>query len=174
MAASIAFEELVTRHEREVLSVCRSILRDDHLSRDAAQETFLRLWTRICDKRGPSQPAGWLRKVALSTALDIARRGSAHRDEALALEHDRATSAASAEETAFAGELTDRYEAALATLPEGQRTVFVLRHEGGLRLAEVAETLGVALPTVKTQFARACVKLQARLKPFAPDTPETD
>ena len=52
---------------------------------------------------------------------------------------------------------------------EGQRTVFLLRHEGGLPLAEVAETLGVALPTVKTQFARACLKLQSRLRPYRPN-----
>jgi len=172
MAASVAFEELVTRHEREVLAVCRSILRDDHLSYDAAQETFLRLWTRIRDRRGPEQPGGWLRKVALSTALDLARRGSARRDETLTPEHDRA-SHSSAERASFASELAERYEAALAELPEGQRTVFLLRHEGGLRLTQVAETLGVAHATVKTQFARACLKLQAHLKPFDPDRPDS-
>jgi RNA polymerase sigma factor (sigma-70 family) len=66
-------------------------------------------------------------------------------------------------------ELRGRFEAALAELPEGQRTVFLLRHDGGLALSEVAETLDVSLPTVKTQFARACLKLQAKLAAFAPD-----
>ena len=53
-------------------------------------------------------------------------------------------------------------------LPEGQRTVFQLRHFGCLPLAEVAETLDLALPTVKTQFARACLRLQSALAPHRP------
>jgi DNA-directed RNA polymerase specialized sigma24 family protein len=36
-------------------------------------------------------------------------------------------------------------------------------------LAQVAQTLDLALPTVKTQFARACLKLQRALRPFAPE-----
>jgi DNA-directed RNA polymerase specialized sigma24 family protein len=58
------------------------------------------------------------------------------------------------------------FERALLELPDGQRTVFLLRHEGGLTLAEVADALGVAVPTAKTQFARACLKLQEKLAPF--------
>jgi RNA polymerase sigma-70 factor (ECF subfamily) len=169
--AAAAFDALVARHEREVLAVCRSILHDEGRSRDAAQETFLRLWTRLAEQRGPARPAGWLRKVALSVALDLVRRGA--RDApATDAEVAHALLAPAADEAAAAAELERRYAAALEKLSEGQRTVFLLRHEGGLALAAVAETLGVALPTVKTQFARACVRLQARLRSFRPDGDE--
>ena len=47
--------------------------------------------------------------------------------------------------------------------------MFLLRHQGGLPLSEVARALGLGLPTVKTQFARACLKLQAGLRAFHPD-----
>ena len=50
----------------------------------------------------------------------------------------------------------------------GQREIFLLRHDGGLSLAEVADSLELALPTVKTQFARAALKLQAKLAGFRP------
>ncbi len=62
-----------------------------------------------------------------------------------------------------------RFEAALAELPDGQRTVFLLRHEGGLRLTQIAATLGVSRETVRTQFARAALKLQARLTHYRPE-----
>jgi RNA polymerase sigma-70 factor (ECF subfamily) len=74
------------------------------------------------------------------------------------------------EAVAISAELRGRFERAVALLPEGQRTVFLLRHEGGLTLAEVAETLGLQLSTVKTQFARACLKLQSILSAFRPET----
>lgn len=176
MTTSLTFEQLVARHEREVLGICRSILRDDHLSRDAAQETFLRLWKRLRERRDPTSVGGWLRKVALSNALDIARRGAARRDEPLAAAHETELEGTTppVAERMQARELGLRYEAALAELSAGQRTVFLLRHEGGLGLAQVAETLGVSPATVKTQFARACLRLQAKLEPYRADTPHTE
>ena len=67
------------------------------------------------------------------------------------------------------GDYADQYFAI-----QKQRTVFVLRHSGGLRLREVAETLGLALPTVKTHFARACLKLQTTLAAFDEGSAEED
>lgn len=178
-----SFEELLERHEREVLRVCRSILRDDHLGADAAQETFVRLWRRITSGRRPDHSPAWLRKVAVSTSLDLARRRGSRADarvsesadlpDVLASDARRPEADARRPEVLVRGnELAQRFELALAELPEGQRTVFLLRHAGHLSLAEVAETLEVALPTVKTQFARACLKLQEKLAPYRPDREE--
>ena len=66
-------------------------------------------------------------------------------------------------------ELRERYEHALERLSERQRAAFLLRHEGGMSLSEVADALEIALPTVKTQFARAVLKLQALLSEFRPE-----
>lgn len=169
-AAVPTFEELVARHQCEVLRVCRSIVRDEHLGADAAQETFVRLWRRIAEGRGPEHGPAWLRSVAVSTSLDLVRRRAARPAEEPVDENlpDRRESP-----VGDTGELRRLLEAAVAVLPEGQRTVFLLRHEGGLALAEVAETLGVSLPTAKTQFARACLKLQEKLARACP-RPERD
>jgi len=173
------FEALVARHQGGVLRLCRSILRDEHLGADAAQETFLRLWGALADGRAPSTPAGWLRRVALSVSLDELRSGKrrARRHETVAREAADAQPSAGhggpgavgPEEALATEELRRRFDAALARLPEGQRTVFLLRHSAGLSLAEAAETLGVAPATIKTQFARACLRLQSALQPFRPD-----
>ena len=42
-----SFQSIVAEHQSTVLRVCRSILHDEHLGADAAQETFLRLWQRL-------------------------------------------------------------------------------------------------------------------------------
>ena len=175
---SVAFDQVVAEHQHAVLRICRSILRDDHLGADAAQETFLRLWTRLDEGRAPKRSGPWLRRVAVSTALDLARRRRT-RDDATA-EVERSLRPEDLEERATpvarttTAELEARFEATLAKLPEGQRSVFLLRHSGGLSLSEVAETLDVALPTVKTQFARACLKLQTALAPFRNGTKTED
>jgi len=161
LASAGSFEDLVARHQGEVLRVCRSIVRDEHLGADAAQEAFVRLWRRIASGSAPESASAWLRRVAVSASIDLARRRAPRAferpiDEALP---ERAREPMPAD-------LAERFERALLELPDGQRTVFLLRHEGGLTLAEVADALGVAVPTAKTQFARACLKLQEKLAPF--------
>ena len=164
-----AFESIVAEHGATVQRVCTSILRDEHLGADAAQETFLRLWKRIHEGRAPTRFGGWLKRVAVTTALDLRRsRPRTSEDEG------EPVLPRTPADVAAKNELERRFERAVAALPEGQRTVFVLRHSGGLRLREVAETLGLALPTVKTHFARACLKLQTTLAAFDEGSAEED
>jgi len=168
------FERLVAEHQRGVLRVCRSILRDEHLGADAAQETFLRLYARLRDEDAPRAAGAWLRRAAVSVSLDLRRRREA-RERALERSlADDAPRPAGPAARASSAELHERFERALTLLPEGQRTVFLMRHSAGLPLSEVAALLDLALSTVKTQFARACLRLQSALRPFAPDTREED
>lgn len=169
--AASTFDRLVDEHQREVFRICRSILRDDHLGADASQDAFLRVWSRLRSGNLPAHLPAWLRKVALSAAIDLARRRS-HRAETRTEEPARESAGCPSDDparTAALQELEERLATAIGELPDGQRSVFLLRHEGGLGLREVAELLDVKLPTVKTQFARACLKLQARLAPYRPD-----
>ncbi len=172
MSSTAAFDEIVARHRNQVLRVCRAILRDEHLGADAAQETFLRLWQSMGHGKTAEPQSLFIRRVAVNASLDLARRRKVQReiDDRL-LERSRTddlVEGVGPEEKTASDEMRRRFEQALITLPEGQRSVFVLRHEGGLTLAEVAQALGVALPTVKTQFARACLKLQKSLAAFGP------
>ncbi len=171
------FDTLVAEHGATVVGVCRAILRDEHLGQDAAQDALLRAWERLRDGVGaPTAPAAWLRRIALTSALDLRRRRSLRDDDA---RHVRAPSPveSSVESPAVHAEFAElraRLDRALETLSDRERTVFVLRHDGGLTLAEIADTLGVATPTAKTQFARACVRLQAALARFDPKRSDTD
>jgi RNA polymerase sigma-70 factor (ECF subfamily) len=165
------FERLVALHERDVLRAACAVLADEHLGRDAAQEAFVRLWRALADGAAPERAAAWLRRAAVTAALDLRRRRAARPEEPAAIDELPARGTGP-EAEARRAELEARLARAVDRLPEGQRAIFLLRHEGGLTLAEVAETLELALPTVKTQFARACLKLQAALRPFE-DPPPT-
>jgi len=163
------FRTLVAEHQGGVLRVCRSILGDEHLGADAAQETFLRLWRRLQTGSLPARFGGWLRRVAVSTSIDLARR---RRDDTEDLTSTAVEGREPEPPAALArDELATRITAALERLSENQRTVFVLRHFGRLTLAQVATTLDMSLPTAKTHFARACLKLEEALSPSWEDDP---
>jgi RNA polymerase sigma factor (sigma-70 family) len=168
-AARVPFERVVAEHRGSVLRVCRSILRDEHLGADAAQETFLRLWHELASDRAPERLAPWLRRVAVGVSLDRRKARGRAEERVLIREPEREPRVErSPLDEAEAAELRGRYERALASLSESQRTIFLLRHAGGLALSEVAESLDIALATAKTHFARACLKLQAELQAFDP------
>ena len=118
---------------------------------------------------GPYRLGAWLHRVAVTTSLDALRSGrrGARALEAPAYKVEPADRASPEGEPA-ARELFERFERALTTLSPGQRTTFLLKHSGGMTLSQVAETLDVSLPTVKTQFARACLRLQHALRSFQP------
>lgn len=167
--ARARFDALVAEHQEHVLRVCRAIVRDEPLANDAAQETFVRLWRRLDAERAPQDSGAWLRRVAVSAAIDLTRArrnlpedGEPARLAALPAEQREPL------DVLAAGELAECFERAVEELPAGQREIFLLRHDGGLSLAEVADSLELALPTVKTQFARAALKLQAKLAGFRP------
>jgi len=60
-------------------------------------------------------------------------------------------------------EITERISAALRSLPERQRAVFVLRHYEELSLQEIAQALDMSLGTVKSALHRAVARLRQRL-----------
>jgi RNA polymerase sigma-70 factor (ECF subfamily) len=59
--------------------------------------------------------------------------------------------------------LSVRLKASLAALPPAQRDAFLLQHESGLSLAEIATLTGVGAETVKSRLRYAITKLRAEL-----------
>ena len=63
-------------------------------------------------------------------------------------------------------ELGEQLRAALDALPAEQRDAFLLQYEGGLSLAEIAQTTGVGMETVKSRLRYATAKLRSALGPL--------
>lgn len=154
-------------HGPMVLRVCTAILGDRERGADAAQDTWLR-YLRFKDDRGIENLGGWLRRVAVACAIDLLRR-EPPTAQPLEAGESRPAQGPDQGQVLVAREFAEFVRAQLPRLPESQRIVFRLKTEAELSLAEIAEDLGLALPTVKTHFARACVRLQASLRAFSPE-----
>ena len=69
-----AFGELVLRYERQLIRVILRFVHDYELSRDLAQETFLRVFERM-DQFDPSRRfAPWMFRIGVNLTLDFLRR----------------------------------------------------------------------------------------------------
>ena len=161
-----AFEELVRRHRTPVFCFLLRLTGDRGRAEDLCQETFLRV-VRACDAWQPRALfRTWIYAVARNQAFDEARRQAFRRTEPL---DDPARAGTPSEDVppdrgAEAALLRPKLEAALASLPEEQREVFLLREHAGLRFHEIAEVTGVAENTVKSRMRYALEALRAKLE----------
>lgn len=165
-----AFNLLVMRHERPVFNVALRLLRDVGLAEDATQDAFVRAWQNIGSFQSGSVRS-WLYKIATNRSYDMLRASS--RRPAGSLEAEMVeiepiwsaggTGEESPDAHALRRELSIYLERALTSLPDDQRMVVMLVDVQGLDYHEVAESMGIALGTVKSRLSRARAKVRQTL-----------
>jgi len=151
-----AFGELVLRRQKRVRDLMRRLCGDHALADDLAQRAFVQAWQRLRDLRDPGAFGGWLKRVAVNVWLAEARRAQLpfeDDEEAFAEIPDPAPSPERA-----AGRID--LERALAGLRPAERVCVVLAHGEGMTHAEIAETAGLPLGTVKSHVLRGTEKLK--------------
>ncbi|MCG8461176.1 MAG: RNA polymerase sigma factor [Holophagales bacterium] len=157
-----AFEALYRRHVGRVHALCLRMCRDGAQAEELTQEAFVRAWQKLDSFRGESAFGSWLHRLAANVVIAAFRTAGRYRARVIAFEdpreEDRARdhrqdSSASGHDspTALALDL----ERAIARLPAGARMVFVLHDIEGWKHRDIAERLGLAENTSKTQLHRA-------------------
>lgn len=160
-----AFERLVRRYLRPVHGVAASFLAEEADVEDAAQETFLRALDRI-DTYDAGRPfAPWLYQIARNVARNRLDGRSRWRTEPLP-DGGLEAGAGDPEDEMERADVRRRVDAAVAGLPERQRTVFRLLDVEGFSAAEAADMLGLTSGTVRSHLSHARTALREELAPW--------
>ena len=143
---------------RELYGLGYRLLGDHGDAEDVVQETFLKLDGHPVLERPDVEVAAWLRRVCLNTAynrLRGQRRATARLDRAGRAERvdDEADQRGEPLLDVLRAEQRQAVRRALATLPERQRAVLLLRH-AGYTYTEIAATLDLAVGSVGVLLAR--------------------
>jgi RNA polymerase sigma factor (sigma-70 family) len=150
----------VRRFQRRVYGLAWTILRDDDLADDAAQEAFLRAWRHAAGydaRRG--RVAAWLLTIARNVAID---RAQMRRLTPVDPDVIGSRLQLSGEDMPDLGE-RERVHLALAALPDEQRRALVLAVYAGRTAREISELDDVPLGTVKTRIRTAMRTLRESL-----------
>jgi RNA polymerase sigma-70 factor (ECF subfamily) len=160
-----AFEQIVVRHERRVLTLSWRLLGAMEDAQDAAQEVFLRAFKYLhrFDTHKPFEP--WLVRVTINVCRDAGR--SRRRRGAMIVEGEEAferaevaNSGSNPHKELHAEQRRQMLYRALDALPEKERTAFVLRDIDGMTTAETADALGSSEATVRSQISSARLKIR--------------
>jgi RNA polymerase sigma-70 factor (ECF subfamily) len=126
---------------------------------DATQDVFVRAWQRLGQFRGDSAFGTWLFRLAVNVMLSrrevVATRHRRHVEDAEVID--------SLSSPAGSPELSMDFEAAMQRLPPGMRQIFVLHDIEGYKHDEIAEMLGIAQGTSKSQLHRVRIVLRRYL-----------
>ncbi len=161
------FEILMRRYNQRLYRVSRAILGDDSEAEDVMQDAYVRAYTHLNQFSGQAKFSTWLTKIAVHEPLARVRRRSRFVGIELAPKSWREGMGVSKtpdpEQQLLTGELKAVLEAAVDSLPETYRSVFMLREIEGMSTAETAECLDISEETTKTRLHRARALLREEI-----------
>ena len=156
-----AVEELYARYSGPLYSLAYQVTGADRFAQDVVQEVFIAVWKdagRFDPSRGALGP--WLFSLARHKAIDLVRREANVRKRTADVDLDFEEADDDVDQEAWLRIRRDRVRAAMASLPEAQRTALELAFFAGLTHVEVSERLGIPLGTAKTRIRTALLKLR--------------
>ena len=163
-----AFETLYSRHRAALYRYLVRQARDAEIANDLFQE----VWSRVIVIRARYEPRAKFRTFLFTLAhncfIDHCRRVKSRPaglvvEDADAADLLPADDASRPDSSMERDETSRRYRAALATLPQEQRDVYLLHEESDLSLEEIARITGVGAETAKSRLRYAVGKLKAAL-----------
>lgn len=159
-----AFESLYERHYRRVYSLCLRMVANVTEAEDLTQEVFIQLLRKLGSFRGESAFTTWLHRLTVNHVLMHFRKRGVRLEktteegevpEQVEIGSDRPQSMPVVDRIAL--------DSAIAQLPPGYRSVFVLHDVEGYEHEEVASLLGVSVGTSKSQLHKARMRLRELL-----------
>jgi RNA polymerase sigma-70 factor (ECF subfamily) len=174
-----AFEELVGRYDDKLYRLAMRFVRNETDAQEILQDAFLSAWRNLPTFEGRAQFGSWMYRVTVNAALMLLRSRNRHPEvtvddvEPTALNNAVAESGQSmrgsadwsqrADEQMQSQEMRAHIQASVDSLPEGLRTVFLLRDVEELSTEDTAEMLGLSVPAVKTRLHRARLALRVAI-----------
>lgn len=159
-----AFRQLVERHQSLVYNTCRNLIGNDQQAEETAQDVFLQVYRSAGSFRHRSKVSTWIYRIAVNRSLNVIRQNKRSGwIKKLATLELQDPDSAEPDKQLEKKELSDLLKKAVDSLPEKQRTAFILNKYEGLAPQAIAEILGVSANSVEVSLHRAKTNLQKKL-----------
>lgn len=160
-----AFTELMRRYQGRVYWTARRIVGTHDDADDITQETFVKAYTGLGDFRGEASFFTWLYRIAVNLSLNAVRK----RQVITYIRESEIINRflPSSDDPHQEAELHDQermIEQAVASLPEKQRAVFVMRYYDEMSYEEISSVLKTSVGGLKANYFHALRKVQEHIR----------
>ncbi|MDA7527035.1 sigma-70 family RNA polymerase sigma factor [Akkermansiaceae bacterium] len=165
-----AFAKIVAKHQHAVLGTVAKMTNQSSDTEDIAQQVFIRLWKSAVRYQPTAKFTTFLFTITRNLVFNATRKKSGKNEYSFdALEGkwrqsiEDKSSDSRPDKLIEQTELRQIIDQAISSLPEKQRLAVVLRRYEKMPYEEIAETLGISVPAVKSQLFRARTALRESL-----------
>ena len=163
-----AFANLVEKYKTPVYNLAYRMLGRPTEAEDAAQETFLRAYTRLGSYKPEHKFSSWLLAITAHLCIDHLRRAQPLLLEEVQPYEVEDGQSEDPEAALLAVEREEAVQRLLEALPAHYRLVIVLRYWHDLSYREIAQVTRLSEGAVKTRLHRARRMLAAQLPARSP------
>lgn len=153
--------ELYNLYSRAMYNVSCRILPDRMEAEDAMQEAFFKAFDKLHTFRNEVAFGAWLKRIVVNTCIDYLKKKKL---QLMSIDDVKGVADVQDGVDDFVPESVEDIKVAMNELPEGYRLVLSLHLVEGYEYEEIAEMLGIAQSSVRSQFTRARQKLIELLK----------
>ncbi len=141
-----------------------SLVRDEWVADDLAQETFIRIRQNLGSLKDSSKISSWVMRIAHNLCLDYFRDRKKSSNERELNEETDGFKESFIQKVLEQDEMGKCVKDVVNLLPESLRSVIVLFDAMEFSHQEIADTLGISVQNVKVRLHRARKKLKALLE----------
>lgn len=153
--------ELYNLYSRAMFNVSCRILPDRMEAEDAMQEAFFKAFDKLHTFRNEVAFGAWLKRIVVNTCIDYLKKKKL---QLTSIDDVKGVADVQDGVEDFVPDSVEDVKVAMTQLPEGYRIVLNLHLVEGYEYEEIAEMLGIAQSSVRSQFTRARQKLIELLK----------
>lgn len=170
---ALAFEQLVYRYDKQVLSIAARYVNSAEEAKDIYQEVFLRVYRSLPKFELRSEFSTWLFRITTNVCLTHRSRRKRNSHTSIDKESDEdhgptvsesLHSTDVADQQAEGSDIALHIQQAVELLSPKQKMVFTLKHYEGYKLREIAEMMDCAEGTVKKYLFTATQRIREELK----------
>ena len=159
----LAQRALYESYSPVMLALCTRYMGGKDRARDALHDGFITVFEKIGSYNGAGSFEGWMKRIFVNTALMSIRKGDVLKfsDELNTVDREHAVDA-----SVLSSISSSELMALVSSMPDGFRAVFNMYAIEGFTHQEIAEELKISESSSRSQFSRARIWLQERLKDF--------
>lgn len=166
-----AFKELVDSYQVKVVNTCYGFLHNYEDAQDLAQEVFIEIHRSIKKFRNESKLSTWIYRISVNKSLNFIRDNKKRKwfqSLDILFDSDFRTNNQnvdykSPQKILESNEKSEIINKAINSLPEKQKTAFVLHRFEDLSYKEISEVMKTSLSSVESILFRAKKNLQKKL-----------
>lgn len=157
------FSHIINKYKNPLYATILRMTKNPDNAQDLVQEAFIKVYNQLGKFEQKGSFSNWLYRVAINHCMDEFRKKS-YTTKKVELDETKVVNSNHPEVIFLKKEKSRQLEKLIATLPEDERMIILLRYVNELGYKEISEMMDLPLTNVRNKLHRAKKKMREQVK----------